>query len=239
MVMKFFRKKRNMKIILWIIAILIIPGFLIWGVGVGGGGKSQYYAATVNKEHITLREYYKELGEVEEQYRKIFGEKTSELLKGLNIEQGVLESMIREKILLQEARRRRIRVFNSEIVEVVKSDPAFLDEKGRFDENKYRTVISSYPPEELRKIEDELRKKIIIEKLKEMVVAEGNISISDEEVEKYIRENQIKDGDREAIKKRLLWRKREEYFNQWYVNKRKNSKVLVYLSFKQPAVSGE
>ncbi|MCM8829826.1 MAG: hypothetical protein NC824_02360, partial [Candidatus Omnitrophica bacterium] len=95
------------------------------------------------------------------------------------------------------------------------------------------------PPEELRKIEDELRKKIIIEKLKEMVVAEGNISISDEEVEKYIRENQIKDGDREAIKKRLLWRKREEYFNQWYVNKRKNSKVLVYLSFKQPAVSGE
>ncbi|MCM8829765.1 MAG: SurA N-terminal domain-containing protein [Candidatus Omnitrophica bacterium] len=98
-----------MKIILWIIAILIIPGFLIWGVGVGGGGKSQYYAATVNKEHITLREYYKELGEVEEQYRKIFGEKTSELLKGLNIEQGVLESMIREKILLQEARRRRIR----------------------------------------------------------------------------------------------------------------------------------
>jgi len=239
MIMKFFRKKRNMKIILWAIAILIIPGFLIWGVGIGGSGKSQYYAATVNKEPITLREYYKELGEVEEQYRKIFGDKASELLKGLNIEQGVLESMIREKILLQEARRRRIRVLNNEIVEVVKSDPAFFDEKGKFDEKKFKAVISSYPPEELRKIEDELREKITIEKLKEMVVAEGNISVSDEEVEKYIKENQIKDADREAIKKRLLWRKREEYFNQWYADRRKNSRVLVYLSFKQPAVSEE
>jgi len=237
MIMKFFRKKKNMKIILWVIAILIIPGFLIWGVGIGGSGRSQYYAATVNKEPITLREYYKQLGEVEEQYRKIFGDKASELLKGLNIEQGVLEGMIRERILLQEARRRRIKVLNSEIVEVVKSDPSFFDEKGRFDERKFKEVISSYPPEELRKIEDELRKRITIDKLKELVIAEGNISVSDEEVDKYIKENQVKDTDRESLKKRLLWRKREEYFNQWYAEKRKKSNVVVYLSFEKPAAS--
>ena len=237
MIMKFFRKKKNMKIILWVIAILIIPGFLIWGVGIGGSGRSQYYAATVNKEPITLREYYKQLGEVEEQYRKIFGDKASELLKGLNIEQGVLEGMIRERILLQEARRRRIKVLNSEIVEVVKSDPSFLDEKGRFDERKFKEVISSYPPEELRKIEDELRKRITIDKLKELVIAEGNISVSDEEVDKYIKENQVKDTDRESLKRRLLWRKREEYFNQWYAEKRKKSNVVVYLSFEKPAAS--
>ena len=237
MIMKFFRKKKNMKIILWVIAILIIPGFLIWGVGIGGSGRSQYYAATVNKEPITLREYYKQLGEVEEQYRKIFGDKASELLKGLNIEQGVLEGMIREKILLQEARRRRIKVLNSEIVEVVKSDPSFLDEKGRFDERKFKEVISSYPPEELRKIEDELRKRITIDKLKELVIAEGNISVSDEEVDKYIKENQVKDADRESLKRRLLWRKREEYFNQWYAEKRRKANVVVYLSFEKPAAS--
>jgi len=235
--MKFFRKKKNMKIILWVIAILIIPGFLIWGVGIGGSGRSQYYAATVNKEPITLREYYKQLNEVEEQYKKIFGDKASELLKGLNIEQGVLEGMIRERILLQEARRRRIKVLNSEIVEVVKSDPIFFDEKGRFDEKKFKEVISSYPPEELRKIEDELRKKITIDKLKELVIAEGNISVSDEEVDKYIKENQLKETDRENIKKRLLWRKREEYFNQWYADKRKKANVVVYLSFEKPATS--
>lgn len=237
MIMKFFRKKKNMKIILWVIAILIIPGFLIWGVGIGGSGRSQYYAATVNKEPITLREYYKQLNEVEEQYKKIFGDKASELLKGLNIEQGVLEGMIRERILLQEARRRRIKVLNSEIVEVVKSDPIFFDEKGRFDEKKFKEVISSYPPEELRKIEDELRKKITIDKLKELVIAEGNISVSDEEVDKYIKENQLKETDRENIKKRLLWRKREEYFNQWYADKRKKANVVVYLSFEKPATS--
>lgn len=229
MIMRFFRKKKNMKIILWVIAILIIPGFLIWGVGIEGN-KGQYYAARVNREYITLREYYREVGEIEEQYRKIFGEKTFDILKDLNIEQGVLESMIREKLLLQEARKRRIRVSNSEIVDVVKSDPAFLDEKGRFDENKYRTVISSYPPEELRKIEEEIKKRITIEKLKEMVIAERNISVSEEEIDKYIRENQIKEADRESVKRRLLWRKREEYFNQWYADKRKSSKIEIYLS---------
>ncbi|MDD3726141.1 MAG: SurA N-terminal domain-containing protein [Candidatus Ratteibacteria bacterium] len=238
MFMKFFRKKKNMKIILWVVAILIIPGFIIWGVGIGGGDKGQYYVATVNREHITLREYYMELGRVEEEYRRIFGDKASELFKGLNIEQGILESMIREKLLLQEARKRRIRVLNNEIVEVVKSDPAFQDEKGRFDERRYREVISSYPPEELRKIEDELRKRIMIEKLKEMVVAEGNVSVSDEEVERYIKENQIKDVDRESIKRRLLWQARENYFNQWYANKRKSSKVEIYLSFEQPSAPG-
>lgn len=234
MVMKFFRKKRNMKIILWVIAILIIPGFLIWGVGIGGD-RGQYYAARVNREYIPLRDYYRELGRVEEEYRRIFGDKSDELFKGLNIQRGVLESMIREKILLQEARKRRIKVLNNEIVEVVKSDPAFLDEKGRFDEKRYREVISSYPPEELRKIEDELRKRIMIEKLKEMVIAEGNVSITDEEVDKYIKENQIKDIDREAIKKRLLWRKREEFFNQWYADRRKSSKVEIYIPFEQPS----
>lgn len=232
MVMKFFRKKKNMKIILWIVAILIIPGFLIWGVGIGGD-KGQYYAARVNKEYITLREYYREISRIEEQYRKIFGDKTSELLKGLNIEQGVLESMIRERLLLQEARRRRIKVFNNEIVEVVKSDPSFLDANGRFDENKYRAVISSYPPEELRRIEEDIKKRITIEKLKEMVVAEGNIVVTDEEVEKYIKDNQLKDIDRESIKRRLLWRKREDKFNQWYADKRKNAKILIYLSFER------
>ncbi|MCX8083085.1 MAG: SurA N-terminal domain-containing protein [bacterium] len=232
MVMKFFRKKRNMKIILWVIAILIIPGFIWWGVGIGGD-KGQYYAARVNREYITLRDYYKELGRIDEQYRKIFGDKASELLKGLNIEQGVLESMIRERLLLQEARKRRIKVFNNEIVEVVKSDPVFLDEKGRFDEQKFRTVISSYSPEELRKIEEEIKKKIIIEKLKEMVVSEANISITDAEVEKYIKDNQLKDKDRELIKRNLLWRKREDYFNQWYTDRRKNSKVMVYISFNK------
>jgi len=239
MVMKFFRKKKNMKIILWAIAILIIPGFLIWGVGIGGRDEGRYYAAVVNREKITLREYYKSLEEVESKYREIFGEKASELFKNMNIEQGILESMIRDRILIQQAKRRRIKVLDSEIVEVIKSDPVFLDEKGKFDEAKYRQIISGYPTEELRKIEDELKVKIMTEKLKELLLSESGGAVSDEEVAQYIKTHQITDKDNESIRRTLLWQKREQFFNQWYAETRKNSKVKIYLSFEAPPAAAE
>lgn len=239
MIMKFFRKKKNMKIILWAVAILIIPGFLIWGVGVSDSGKKAYCAAVVNREAITIREYYQNVGAVEKKYREIFGDKASEFLKGMNIEQGVLENMIRERILLQHAKRRRIRVLNSEIVEVIKSDPSFRNEDGKFDERKFKEIISYYPTEELRKIEDDIKKNLIIEKLKELVISEGGVAVSDDEVAQYIKNNQIKNVESESIRRTLLWQKREQYFNNWYSDLRKKSKVKIYLSFeKQPEADG-
>ncbi len=233
MIMKFFRKKKNMKIILWIVAILIIPGFLIWGVGIGGNSKKLYYAAIVNRESITLREYYQNLSEVEERYRQIFGDKAEEFFKGMNIERGVLEDMIRERLLLQRARRRRIRVLNSEIVEVIRSEPIFKDEKGKFDEQKFKEIISNYPSEELRKIEDEIRAKIMVEKLKEIVITEGSVTVSDKEVTDYIKTHQVTDKDEESIRRTLLWQKKEEYFNNWYSDLKKDSRIEVYLSFEE------
>ncbi len=232
MIMKFLRKKKNMKIILWVVAIFIIPGFLIWGLGVGGS-KSPYYAAVVNRKPITLKEYYQRLSETEKRYREIFGDKAEEFFKSMNIEQGILENMIREKILLQQAKRRRIKVLNSEVVEVVKSEPVFRDEKGHFDEKKFREVISSYKSEELRKIEDDIREKIMMEKLKELVISEGNVTVSDKEVADYIKNHQLTDADRESIRRTLLWQKREEYFGNWYSDVRKNSNVKIYLSLEK------
>jgi len=231
MVMKFFRKKKNMKIILWAVAVLIIPGFLIWGVGIGGDSKKLYYAAVVNREPITLRDYYHTLSETEERYRQIFGENAGDIFKNMNIEQGVLENMIRERLLLQRAKRRRIRVLNNEIVEVIKAEPVFKDDKGKFDEQKFKEIISNYPSEELRKIEDEIRKNIMVEKLKEIVITEGNVTVSDKEVADYVKDHQITDKDEESIRRTLMWQKKEKFFNDWYSELRDNSNIKVYLSF--------
>ncbi len=237
MVMKFFRKKKNMKIILWAVAILIIPGFLIWGVGLGDSSKRLYYAAVVNRKPITLKDYYKNLNEVEQKYRDIFGDKASDFLKNMDIERGILENMIREEILLRQARRRRIRVLNSEIVETIKSEPSFKDDKGNFDEKKFKEIISFYPSEELRKIEDEIRKSLMIEKLRELVISEGNVAVSDEEIAEYIKNHQITDADSESIRRTLLWQKREKHFNDWYSELRKNADVKIYLSFDNPSAA--
>jgi len=233
MALRFLRKKKNVRIILWIVAILIIPGFLLWGVSIGGGRKELYYAAIVNREPITLKEYYWRLGEMEDRYRKIFGDRYSEIRDKLNIEKSVLESLIREKLLLQQARKRHIKVLNSEIVEVVKSDPIFKNKEGKFDEEKYKRIIENYPAEELRKIEEDIRKRIMIEKLKNEIIAEGNINVSDREIEDYIKKNKLKKVDKESIRKMLLWQKREKYFNDWYRKIRANSKIIIYLPIKE------
>lgn len=231
MILKFFRKKRNIRIILWIVTILIIPGFFIWGIGIETR-KETTFAAIVNREPITLREFYNQLWSVEERYREIFGENYSQIRDKLNIEKNVLESMIREKLLLQQARKRRIKVFKNEIVEVVKSDPVFKNEKGEFDQQKFKQIMANYSDEELKKLENNLRKQLLLQKLKDQVVSETDITVTETEVEEYIKHASSPEVDKENIRRMLLWQKREKYFEDWYKNLRDNSKIIIYLKIK-------
>lgn len=228
MALKFLRKRKNVRIILWIITILIIPGFFFWGISFGGARQSSY-AAVVNRTPITLKEFYDRLWKTDERYREIFGASYGEIRDKLNIEMNVLESLIREKLLLQEAKKRRIKVFKNEIIEAFKSDPAFKNEKGQFDEEKYRRIIESYPEEELRKLEEEIKKEIIFQKLKDQILSETNINVSDDEVEEYLKHTGGTNIDKENIRKILLWQKREKYFEDWYKNLRNRAKVIIYL----------
>jgi len=202
MITRFFRKKRNMRIILWLVALMIIPGFLIWGINISGTQRRQSYAAIVNGKPITYREFYARLSDVEDRYRQIFGDKYSEIRDKLNIENG-------------------------------KSDPVFKDKDGKFDEKKYEAIISRMPDEELRKIEDDIRKKIMLEKLKNLIISQGNVEISDKDVDEYIQKNKLKKVDKESIRKILQWQKREKYFNDWYAKLREKEKVEIFLPFKK------
>ncbi|MCM8785733.1 MAG: SurA N-terminal domain-containing protein [Candidatus Omnitrophica bacterium] len=232
MALKFFRKRKNVRIILWIVTILIIPGFFLWGVGIGGDKKSQY-AAIINREPISLREFYDQLFKVEERYKEIFGENYNQIKNRLNIEKSVLENMIREKLLLQQARKRRIRVYKNEIVSVIKQDPVFKNEKGAFDEEKFKQIISNYPDEELAKIEEQIKKEILLQKLKEQVVSETNIDVSEKEIEDYLKFTGNEKIDKENIRKMLLWQKKERYFEDWYKKLREKSKVIIYLNLEK------
>jgi len=221
-----------MKLILWIIAIMIIPGFLLWGIDISGRQKRANSVAIVNREPITYREFYSRLSDIEDRYRQIFGDKYTQIRDELDIERNILEELIREKILLQQARKRKIRVFDNEIVEAFKSDPTFKDQEGKFDEKKYKDILSRIPEDVLKKIEDEIRKAIMIEKLKNLIVSEANIKISDKDVDDFIKENKLQSEDRESVRKVLQWQKNEKYLNEWYTEIRKESKVEIYLPLK-------
>ncbi|GEM_PF-508536 len=234
MVMKFFRKKKNARIILWITAILIIPGFLIWGVGITGAGRTRYLAAVVNREAVTQQEYYQQLNQVEQNYRRFFGDRFDEIARNLNLEKAVLEEIIRDKLLKQQARRRHLKVTDSEVIEAIKSDPAFRDEQGKFSQEKFSRVISQIPPEQLTKIEEETRHRLLQQKLKQQVLAEGNIQVTDQEVKDYLEKNKGAKTDEEQVRRMLLWQKEEKYFRDWYDQVRQKARVVVYISLPEP-----
>ncbi|MCS7181248.1 MAG: SurA N-terminal domain-containing protein [bacterium] len=231
MAFKFLRKKKNVRIILWIITILIIPGFFLWGVGLEKRSGPNY-VAVINRQPILWKEFYNQLWKIEKQYREIFGENYEKIKDQMNIEKIVLENMIREKLLLQEAKRRGIKVFKNEIINVMKQDPVFKNEKGEFDEEKYSQIISNYPDEELAKIEEQIKKEILIQKLKEQVISETNIDVNEKEIEDYLKYAQSTKIDKEDVRKMILWQKRENFFEDWYKNLREKSKVIIYLPSK-------
>ena len=56
MLLKFLRKRKNMKRIIWVLAILIIPAFVIWGAGTSDKKKRKGpdYAGKIFDRKVTV-----------------------------------------------------------------------------------------------------------------------------------------------------------------------------------------
>jgi len=232
MVLKFLRKKKTYKTVMWVTALMIIPGFLIWGVGISNTSRKKSYAALVNREPVTLQEYYRQMDQTERRYKEIFGDSYDQLASKLNLNRMVLENLMTEKALFQQVRKRHLRVSDIEILEAFKADPTFKDEQGSFSQEKFNRIVRNIPVEELKTIENEIRQKMLVQKLKQEIVATGNVSITDREVDEYVaRMKDAKGVDREQVRKALLTQKQEMIFSQWVQRIRKDAKTEIYVEF--------
>lgn len=179
--------RRSARRILWITIILIIPAFIWWGTG-GLREREINLVASVNGKGITKEAYYKELQGLYREMQEKMGEKfDEEMAKALNLKGAVLNSLIERELLLQEAKREKIRVSDQELREEIKSYPAFQKE-GKFAKETYFALLDwlGYTPQ---KFEEEMRKDISITKLRNMVL-EG-VGISEEEIrDEYLKKNE-------------------------------------------------
>lgn len=228
MLMKWFRKKRNFRMVMIVTAALVIPGFIIWGVSISGADR-KYMVAMVNKEPIYQSEFYKVLEETRQHYRDVLKENYSNLINENELEKMVLDRLIMEKFLNQLYRRHRIRVSASEIMELIKAEPAFKDEKGQFDQAKFKTYFSRIPPEKTKEIEDQIRESIKFQKLKQEVLSETTIVVGDDEINK-IAGKDAKPETLENIRKFLQAQKEQQYFQQWLEKQRARAKIEIFIN---------
>ncbi len=187
--LKVFRE--NLKYLSWIlwivIAVFILFVFVDFGSGVPRGTDSQA-AAWVGDEEISFNEVASAYRQMEESYRESLGGNfTPELARQLQLPLRVLESLVNERVLLDEARRAGLEVTDEELRQAVLEIPSFRSAPGTFvGRETYAQVLrtSGQTPEAF---EARLRQQLLIEKLR--TVLAQNIFISDQEVGERHRED--------------------------------------------------
>ena len=169
MLLKFFRKRKNMKRIMWGLAIIIIPAFVVWGAGSSGKNKSSGpdYAGKLFGKKISHEDYYNMYNVARDYAVKSFGN---------NVPDEFIDQMAWSRImLLEEAKRENLRVTDQELIEKIVSFPVF-QRHGAFDKKLYKTMLG----DTAKQFEDKFRDDLLISRLKDKVTS--GVSVTDEEV---------------------------------------------------------
>lgn len=183
--LKFLRKKKNMKKIIWGLAILIIPAFVLWGAGSSvRSRKGPKYAGMIFGKKISFRRYDESLQSCRTQALLIYGKEFNKVAKFLNLEREAWERLI----LLYRAKKERIKISDKEVIDFIRKIPFFHTEN-RFDQDKYNTLLEYVFRTAPRNFEEQIRGMITLDKLKGR--ATEKISLTPETIkEEYQKANE-------------------------------------------------
>ncbi|MBN2418220.1 MAG: SurA N-terminal domain-containing protein [Deltaproteobacteria bacterium] len=154
----------------WIIKfmITIIALVFIFYFGYSFRSDDRIKVAEVNGEPISRVLYEKAysgmLNNLREEYKSVWNDK---LIEAFDLENRALEGLIEQKIISQEAERLGLMVTKNEIQQKIIEIPAFITD-GRFDENRYRSLLS-YSRTTPEAFEEDLAKDLLQQKIMQFI----------------------------------------------------------------------
>src|SRR5213075_3540109 len=102
---------------------LVSVGFVFWRADFGSGGTATF-AAKVNGENLSLKEFDRELQAQQNQYQQRYRTELSEEMRR-ELRRGVVENMVSEAVLRQRADAQGYRVSDKRLVDYIHSVSAF------------------------------------------------------------------------------------------------------------------
>ena len=102
---------------------LVSVGFVFWRADFGSGGTATF-AAKVNGENLSLKEFDRELQAQQNQYQQRYRTELSEEMRR-QLRRGVVENMVSEAVLRQRADAQGYRVSDKRLVDYIHSVSAF------------------------------------------------------------------------------------------------------------------
>jgi peptidyl-prolyl cis-trans isomerase D len=191
------RMRRHRNWLKWSLGLVVltfiafyIPSFLDT-TGTSVGASASDVVATVNGTDIRGLDFQRRYQNQIQAYQQQYGGSINEqLLRQLGVDQQILQQMVDEQASLAEAERQGIRVSDEELAQQIFSIPA-LQENGRFiGEQRYEQLLASqYPPITKGDFEQNLRRSLMIDKLRSAVT--DWIAVSDADLEReYLNRNE-------------------------------------------------
>ncbi|MBM3246130.1 MAG: hypothetical protein FJZ13_02245 [Candidatus Omnitrophica bacterium] len=174
--LKALRNKKTAKKIWIVLAIIIVPPFVLWGLG--GALRSQEESASAGRlfgRNISVLDYQDALEAVKNQAIMLYGENFSQESKYLDLAGEAWNRLI----LLREVKKRKIKASDKEVVNMVRQYP-FFQRNGKFDNRLYAETLRYIFRTQPRAFEEQTRQNIMFSKLYNRLTL--NIKVSDEEI---------------------------------------------------------
>jgi peptidyl-prolyl cis-trans isomerase D len=187
----------HLKWVLIAVVAAFIFGFVFIDMGMGGGGfgggttEDAAFAAIVNGETITLQEYQRSVSNLENMYRQMYQQQfTPEMAAQMGLPKQVLDGLIDQRLLTQEARRLNLTATQEEVRKKLLSIPTFT-ENGKFVGmelyNRYVTGPLGYSS--AAAFEEDLARDITLQKMESALMNSLVVSTKAAEAE-YRRTNE-------------------------------------------------
>ena len=188
------RMRRHKGWLKWSLGLVVVAFILLYVPDFIGGGNPSVgtYAlsdtlANVEGRRITAGEFRRSyLGQIQAYRNAYGGEMNEQLLRQLGIDQRILQQLIDEEVALIEADRLGISATDAELHQRIITLPAF-QENGQFiGEARYRELLNlQRPPMRPDEFEAQLRRSLVIQKLRAALT--DWVQLSEAEVEEEFR----------------------------------------------------
>jgi len=183
--LKILRSRKVKKNILYVLAAVIIPAFVLWGsASLIRDRKDMKFAGKIFGKNITYKEYIFTLNNWRNKLKMQFGDKAYYIEKMLDANQAVWDSLI----LTHEAIRRRIKISDKELVDHIASLPP-LQKDGVFSHELYDLLLKYSLNTTPRVFEEQTKQSLMLKALFDEITKD--IKVSDEEIlQKYREKNE-------------------------------------------------
>ncbi len=183
--------KWSLGLVVLAFVVFYIPSFLDDPTAVGVGAAPGEVIAEIEDRDVTAGQFLQRYNSQIQAYRTAYGSSMSDqLLRQLGIDQQILQQMIDEQAALVEAERHGLTVSDEELAQQIFAIPG-LQENGRFvGEQRYELILRSQaPPMTKGAFEENLRRSLMIDKLRAALT--DWMTVSDAEVEReFTRRNE-------------------------------------------------